>query len=396
MTGTPHSVSKTLTILVIPPTEPWSPYLKRILRNPTLTSNILTVLSLTYLCVKTFLRLLNGVYTEVDIYPFWICSGIGFFTPIIQLTYVRGTAESVAGKMRKRRESIFRSTSDVSLRDPLLGNSTGDSTGDSTNDVECGEEDSRVSEIPESDIKGDASDYSAGWADLLKICLPDLHLIIFAFVNLTLAAIAQVYIPRFTGNILDALGAESSEKNIEGNVWDVPGFSENVRNLAIAAVCCGFFSGARGSTFTVVGGRVNARLRLQLMNSLMAQDVGFFDVTKTGDITSRLCSDTTLVGDQVTLNVNVFLRSFVQAIGVLVFMFLISWELSLLAFVSVPAITVMSKWYGQYIRRLTKLTQKKLADANGIGEAAIGSMPTVKGFGAEEAELKEYEVFMDR
>ena len=85
----------------------------------------------------------------------------------------------------------------------------------------------------------------------------------------------------------------------------------------------------------------------------------------------------------MTLNVNVFLRSFVQAIGVLIFMFLISWELSLLAFVSVPAITIMSKWYGAYIRSVTKLTQKKLADANGIGEAAIGSMPTVKGFGGE-------------
>ncbi|GMH97907.1 hypothetical protein TrVE_jg8340 [Triparma verrucosa] len=229
-----------------------------------------------------------------------------------------------------------------------------------------------------------------------EICLPDLHLIIFAFIMLTLAAVAQVYIPRFTGNILDALGAEGGGDTFDGSVWEVEGFKENVRNLAIAAVACGFFSGARGSTFTVVGGRVNARLRRQLMNSLMAQDVGFFDVTKTGDITSRLCSDTTLVGDQVTLNVNVFLRSFVQAIGVLIFMFLISWELSLLAFVSVPAITIMSKWYGAYIRRLTKLTQKKLADANGIGEAAIGSMPTVKGFGAEKAELSEYDVFMDR
>ena len=57
------------------------------------------------------------------------------------------------------------------------------------------------------------------------------------------------------------------------------------------------------------------------MDSLLSQDIGFFDVTKTGDITSRLSSDTTLVGDQVSLNVNVFLRSLVQAIGVLLFMF---------------------------------------------------------------------------
>jgi ATP-binding cassette subfamily B (MDR/TAP) protein 9 len=97
------------------------------------------------------------------------------------------------------------------------------------------------------------------------------------------------------------------------------------------------------------------------MDSLLSQDIGFFDTTKTGDITSRLSSDTTLVGDQVTLNVNVFLRSFVQAVGVLIFMFLISWQLSLLAFISVPAITVLSKWYGQFVRSLTKLMQKKVS-----------------------------------
>ena len=80
----------------------------------------------------------------------------------------------------------------------------------------------------------------------------------------------------------------------------------------------------------------------------------------------------------------------------MVFMFFISWQLSLVAFVSVPAVTVLSKWYGQYMRRLTKLTQKKLADANGVSEAAISSMPTVRAFGAESSELAEYNKFIDR
>ena len=70
------------------------------------------------------------------------------------------------------------------------------------------------------------------------------------------------------------------------------------------------------------------------MDALLAQDIGFFDVTRMGDITSRLISDTTLVGDQVTLNVNVFLRSFVQAIGVLAFMFMVSWQLECTSMIS--------------------------------------------------------------
>jgi ATP-binding cassette, subfamily B (MDR/TAP), member 9 len=96
------------------------------------------------------------------------------------------------------------------------------------------------------------------------------------------------------------------------------------------------------------------------------------------------------------LNVNVFLRSLVQAIGVLIFMTILSWQLTLLAFISVPAITIMSRWYGEYIRSLTKLMQKKLADGNSISEAALGSMSTVRAFGAESTEMEEFTKYMDQ
>lgn len=158
----------------------------------------------------------------------------------------------------------------------------------------------------------------------------------------------------------------------------------------------GVFSGLRGSIFTIVGGRVNVRLRVQLMDALLSQDIGFFDVTKIGDITSRLSSDTTLVGDQVSLNVNIFLRSLVQALGVLLFMFLVSWQLSILAFISVPLITLLSKWYGNYVRSLTKLMQKKLADGNSVAEASLGAMSTVRSFDAAESELSEIEDHMSK
>lgn len=262
--------------------------------------------------------------------------------------------------------------------------------------------------VATSDITSD-SHYKAGWKDLITVCYPDWHYFLLAFVFLILAAIAQVLIPKYTGNMLDAIAKfdkGNSTDGIDDNgedpngpgsyIWNVPGFLENMKKLVIASIFGGIFSGIRGSIFTAVGARVNVRLRSLLMDSLLTQDIGFFDTTKTGDITSRLSSDTTLVGDQVTLNVNVFLRSLVQAIGVLIFMTILSWQLTLLAFISVPAITIMSRWYGEYIRSLTKLMQKKLADGNSISEAALGSMSTVRALGAESTELKEFGQFMDQ
>ncbi len=159
-------------------------------------------------------------------------------------------------------------------------------------------------------IGGD-TDYKAKFSDLLQLCAPDLFLITIAFVFLLLAAMTQIYIPKYTGACLDALEEAFSNNNDDddGNdsnsIQDIPGFMSNVKKLIVVSALSGLFSGIRGSIFTQVGGRVNVRLRLRLMDSLLTMEQGFFDLTKTGDITSRLSSDTTLVGDQVTLNVNV-------------------------------------------------------------------------------------------
>ena len=77
-------------------------------------------------------------------------------------------------------------------------------------------------------------------------------------------------------------------------------------HIAFSFAC--FFFCTRGSIFSIVGARVNVRVRQRLFESLVRQEIGFFDTTKTGDLTSRLAADCTKVGDQVTLNVNVFLR----------------------------------------------------------------------------------------
>ena len=104
------------------------------------------------------------------------------------------------------------------------------------------------------DITGDTK-YKTRWSDLLYVCYPDTHYIIVAFVFLLLAAVAQVYIPRFTGNILDALTNAFADKDDDGggkSIFEVPGFISNVKKLVLASILCGLFSGIRGSLFTVV------------------------------------------------------------------------------------------------------------------------------------------------
>ena len=399
--------------------EACTPWLRRYTSRSAFPCEFIALVCSLTLVIKCFARLNVeiGVFDDAEPWHplFWaaLCL-VAVFCVVesVMLESVGLIAGEIGRRQRqlttRRRSTIVSRLSSSNLLAPLLSSDVGDrdNSDDEEEGSDNGNDNDTEAESDEqagvSDITGDAN-YSAGWRDLLGVCAPDAHLIALAFVFLLCAAMAQIYVPHYTGKVLDALaGAYSDDSgdddraDSETSPWAIPGFVSNVEKLVLASILGGIFSGLRGSIFTVVGGRVNCRLRVELMDSLLTQEMGFFDTTKTGHISSRLTSDTTLVGDQVTLNVNVFLRSLVQAIGVLVFMCTISWQLTLLAFISVPAITVLSKGYGHYIRSLTKLMQKKLADGNAVSEAALSAMPTVRAFGAENAELLEFSTHCER
>ncbi|CAB1322182.1 unnamed protein product [Coregonus sp. 'balchen'] len=109
-----------------------------------------------------------------------------------------------------------------------------------------------------------------------------------------------------------------------------------------------------------------------------------------GDITSRLSSDTTQVSDLISLNINMFLKSMVKGIGFFIFMFGMSWKLTLVTIMGFPFITVISKVYGEYYKRLTKEVQTALAQANQVAEETVSAMKTVRSFANEEQEADSY------
>ena len=98
----------------------------------------------------------------------------------------------------------------------------------------------------------------------------------------------------------------------------------------------------------------------------------FFDATKTGDLSSRLSADCNKMSDQIGLNINVFLRSVVQAVGLLVFMFYSQWQLTVVTFMSVPLVTVVSRVYGTYYRAIAEAVQDQQAACNAAAEEIIG------------------------
>jgi len=391
---------------------PWRTYLGRVVQRPAVWAAMICTMTPILTVIQALTRLSLEMGTWHDTQPFhvmyWWALLWAAIASTIQACGVGSVCTNLADYVKEKRQlsSVSRTTTSSSLLEPLLPAQQQQNEEEQENDDTTPSPDD-VRAVP--DISGD-TDYKATYEDLLRLCQPDVHLLVLAFGFLLLAAICQALIPKYLGQILDCLNGafDSGNNNNNNSTWtyvlsnddddddimDIPHFCHYMKLLVTVSIGAGIFSGLRGSIFTVVGANVNVRLRLALMDSLLVQDQGFFDVVKTGDITSRLSSDTTLVGDQVTLNVNVFLRSLVQAVCTLGFMVHISWQLTLLAFLTIPVITLLSRTYGSFVRRLAKVMQTKLADGNAISEAVLSNMTTVRAFDAASLELSEFQKCM--
>uniref|UniRef100_A0ACB8FYR4 Uncharacterized protein n=1 Tax=Sphaerodactylus townsendi TaxID=933632 RepID=A0ACB8FYR4_9SAUR len=183
---------------------------------------------------------------------------------------------------------------------------------------------------------------------LLSYTRPDSHLLVVAFFFLLVAALGETFLPYYTGRAIDGIVIQKSMDK----------FSTAVVIMAVLAVGSSFAAGIRGGVFTLVFARLNIRLRNSLFQSLVAQEMSFFDENLT---------DTTIVSDLVSQNINIFLRNMVKATGVIVFMFSLSWQLSLVTFMGFPIIMLMSDLYGKYYK-ISLVSQEPVLFARSIAE----------------------------
>lgn len=214
---------------------------------------------------------------------------------------------------------------------------------------------------------------------LLGIVIHEKILLIIAFSCLVIAAICQAYIPHFIGQALDSVKTGSFDD------VQVPLFG-----LVKAATGYAVFAALRGSSFILLGARTNVRMRERLFSSILSQEIGFFDKTKTGDLSSRMTQDIQKVCDQVQFNVNYFLRNFIATFVTITFMVSLSWRLTCLSLMSIPAVVVIAQQYGEFMKKISKSIQDALADCNSSSEETFSSIHTVRSFGAEDYEINKF------
>uniref|UniRef100_A0A674BX01 Transporter associated with antigen processing, subunit type a n=1 Tax=Salmo trutta TaxID=8032 RepID=A0A674BX01_SALTR len=209
---------------------------------------------------------------------------------------------------------------------------------------------------------------------------PDTLLLVGAFIFLSLAVLCEMFIPFYTGKVIDILGTQYKWNN----------FLTAIILMGLYSLGSSFSAGCRGGLFMCAINSFTCRMKVKLFGALVKQEIGFFETIKTGDITSRLSTDTTLMGRAVALNVNVLLRTLIKTVGMLSLMMSLSWKLTLLMLMETPITGLLQSVHDNYYQRLSKEVQDSMARANEAAGETVGGIRTVRSFKTEQHEAGRY------
>ena len=220
---------------------------------------------------------------------------------------------------------------------------------------------------------------------LLSLARPEAGLLSIATVALLVSSGMSLAYPQAIKWLVDTIA----------NDGDVDMLNYAALALMIMFVIQAVFGAVRAWLFTVASERVVARLRTRLFTSILGQEIGFFDQSRTGELTNRLASDTTVLQNTVTVNVSMALRYIVGAVGGTVMLLWMSPRLTVIAIAVVPILAVSAALYGRWLRGLSRQVQDALAQSTSIAEEAFSGVRTVRAFAREEAEGERYAAAVD-
>jgi len=162
--------------------------------------------------------------------------------------------------------------------------------------------------------------------------------------------------------------------------------------LALFGVACvlAIATGARFYMVSWLGERVTADLRGTVYGYVVKQSPEFFETTKTGEILSRLTTDTTLIQTLVGTSVSMGLRNVLLFIGGLAMLFVTSVKLSSIILFMLVLVVMPIVFFGRRVRKLSRDSQDRVADASAIAGEILNAMPTVQSFNQEENEARRF------
>ena len=220
---------------------------------------------------------------------------------------------------------------------------------------------------------------------LLPYLSPYRGVLVLALIALLVASAAMLSLPIALRYLIDnGLSSKSTDT-----------INQYFIAFLAAAGAFGVFAALRFYLVTWLGERVVADMRSAVYARVIRMDPAFFEVTRVGEVLSRLTADTTLVQSIAGVNLSIMLRSTITVVGSLVMLAVTSLRLTGIMIVLIPLIVAPLIILGRRVRRLSRKSQDRIADTSGIADETLNAIQTVQAFTLEEINADRFDAAVE-
>ena len=212
--------------------------------------------------------------------------------------------------------------------------------------------------------------------ELIQFIRPYKSQVLAAFIALIFTAAVMLSVGQGVRMLIDEGFAQQSIEQLQQAVLFI---------LAITVLIAGgtFF---RFYLVSWLGERVSADIRLAVFNHVITLHPSYFETNGSGDIMSRITTDTTLLQSIIGSSFSMAIRSVLMLLGALVMLFATNIKLTFIVLLSVPFILVPILFYGRKVRKLSRKSQDSMADVGSYAGEAIEHIKTVQSYTHEQHE----------
>ncbi len=216
--------------------------------------------------------------------------------------------------------------------------------------------------------------------ELIQFILPYKSQVLAAFIALFFTAGVMLSVGQGVRMLIDEGFVQQSIEQLQQAVLFI---------LAITVLIAGgtFF---RFYLVSWLGERVSADIRLAVFNHVITLHPSYFETNGSGDIMSRITTDTTLLQSIIGSSFSMAIRSVLMLLGALVMLFATNIKLTFIVLLSVPFILVPILFYGRKVRKLSRKSQDSMADVGSYAGEAIEHIKTVQSYTHEQHERRSF------
>ncbi|TAE02414.1 MAG: ABC transporter ATP-binding protein, partial [Bacteroidetes bacterium] len=212
---------------------------------------------------------------------------------------------------------------------------------------------------------------------------------------LVLSSVIILAFPFLTGKLIDI----SLGKKAQFEFGEFSFALDNIDQIAVFLISIlliqSVFSFFRVYFFAQVSEKSMADIRIALYQKLMTLPLLFYDSRRVGELNSRITADVAVLQSTFSLELAEFVRQITILVAGLGILFVKTPQLTFFMLATIPILVLAALFFGKSIRKFSKETQDKLAQANTIVEETLQSISMVKAFTNERYEVKRYKTALE-